>query len=75
MLFVSSIEDLNSVDFSPDCTQLVTSSDDHTARLWDVEHGDCLEVQQDQLFFFSRVSKVFCFCFSFRRFFFVFVFL
>ena len=33
----------NKVAFSPDSELLITSSDDHTARLWDVVHGDCLE--------------------------------
>ena len=36
--------DLNSVAFSPNSEQLVTSSDDHTARLWDVLQGECIEV-------------------------------
>ena len=39
-------ESLNlEVAFSPDSQLLVTSSDDHTARLWDVVKGDCLEVR------------------------------
>lgn len=33
---------LNSAYFSPDCTRVLTTSEDHTARIWDTETGALL---------------------------------
>ncbi len=50
--------DLRSACFSPDARQILTASDDHTARLWDAASGK--ELRR----FEGHTDRVLCACFS-----------
>lgn len=53
--------EISKVAFNPQGVRILTASSDKTARLWDAETGDCLQVRPFkfiQLSFIRRYSKV-----------------
>jgi len=47
--FCGHTQPINCVNFSPDSTTIVTASNDKTAKIWDIEMGECIATFDDRV--------------------------